>query len=83
MHQEHLKDEIVAMLTEILETPVDDSHVDLSSLGMNSMKAIQLIVELETRYDIEFEDSELLLKNFNTINSILTKVEEKRSNLAV
>lgn len=77
MDQKPLTDKILSLLEEILETKIDDPGADLTHYGMDSMRAIQLIVELETRYEIEFDDSELLLENFVKLNSIHSRVSEK------
>ncbi len=43
---------------------------ELQSLGINSMVFIQLIVDLEKVFDIEFDDEKLSLDAFKTINGL-------------
>jgi acyl carrier protein len=43
-----------------------------NKLGIDSLKVLQLIVELETKFNVEVDDNDLLLENFATINKIIT-----------
>lgn len=52
-------------------------HEDLNALGLNSIKTIALVVELEERFDITFEDDELLFENFATIRTIADRISGK------
>lgn len=46
-------------------------------IGLDSMSSVNLIVELEAMYNIEFEDEELLTDNFSTIRNILERTQGK------
>jgi acyl carrier protein len=50
---------------------------DLRSLGLDSMKSVTLIIDLEECFDIVFEDDELLFENFSTIQKIANRVSGK------
>ncbi|CAG7658914.1 acyl carrier protein [Paenibacillus allorhizosphaerae] len=54
---------------------------DLRIIGLDSIKTVVLIVELEESFDITFDDDELLFENFNVpdkiINLIIKKVGAK------
>lgn len=44
----------------------------LSKWGLDSLKTIELIVILENEFDIVFDNNDLLLDNFGTINTIVS-----------
>lgn len=46
-------------------------------LNLDSLSIITLIVEIETRFDIEIPDNLLLMENFININSIANIIEEQ------
>lgn len=50
---------------------------ELYTWGLNSIKTIELIVELEECFDIIFSDEELLFENFATIQRIVDRIQEK------
>lgn len=54
-----------------------DPNEDLLELGLHSMKSIQLIVDIEETFGIEFDDEELLFDNFSTIKKIIERIEDK------
>lgn len=45
--------------------------------GMNAKIFIQLIVEIEQRYDIYFRDNELWLNGFNSIGDLVDRIVEE------
>lgn len=83
MSDKPIRGDVLALLEKLLEVPVEGISQNLDEIGMSSMNAIQLIVELETLYNIEFEDSELLFENFNTVEKIIAKVQEKLGSLTI
>jgi acyl carrier protein len=75
-----LEENITAIVGSLLKiTEVVDPDADLASIGLDSMSAVGLVVELEAIFNIAFEDEELLLKHFDTVRKIVAKVEEKRA----
>ncbi|WP_270166507.1 acyl carrier protein [Paenibacillus sp. SYP-B4298] len=50
---------------------------DLRELGLHSIAAITLVVEIEKQYEIEYNDDELLLGNFATIAIIVAGIQRK------
>ncbi|MDQ0495448.1 acyl carrier protein [Paenibacillus brasilensis] len=43
---------------------------DLRALGLNSLSAVELIVELENELDITMEDDDLVLEHLSTLQGI-------------
>lgn len=66
-------------ISEILGIPncVFTINEDLSVLGMNSIKSVQLIVELEEMFNIAFEENELFFENFYSLNKISELLSNK------
>ncbi|WP_250886672.1 phosphopantetheine-binding protein [Bacillus sp. SM2101] len=48
---------------------------NLLELGIDSMTFIRLVVEIEDEFDIEIEDEEIILENFESFSSIVQLVE--------
>jgi len=73
-------DDIYEMLSTILNITLDeikviDENDEFSNYGMTSINAIQLVVMLEQKYDIEFLDDDLLLEKFNTMKKLCLLLE--------
>lgn len=69
------------IIMELLELtkPVEEiaNDDDLTKLGMNSISAIELVVEVEDKYDFEFNDEDLLVDNFKTIERLAKYIEKR------
>ena len=73
-----LREWMLKKLKEILESEQQiDGDMDLVHYGLDSLKTIAFIVELEKQLGNSFDDDELLLENFSTINQIEKRVTEK------
>lgn len=74
-----LKSKVIERISKILE--LDEETVsaidDLSLLGMDSMKTILLVVDLEETLDIIYMDEELLFDNFLTVDLIVERAADK------
>jgi acyl carrier protein len=51
----------------------DDEN--LIDLGLDSIKTIEIVVELEDGFDIEIDEDDLMLDNFSTISKIMELVK--------
>ena len=67
-------------LQEILE--LDDNTInkmgnddDLVNIGLDSLKAIELVVYVEDNYGITISDDDLLIDNISTINKIANMIK--------
>lgn len=68
------------MVREVLQLPADRTvgdKEDLIGLGLDSLKSVGLVVELEMAFGILFEDEEMLLQNFSSIGKITDKIMRK------
>jgi acyl carrier protein len=73
---------VLTIIKESIENEIIDPIVledDLSSIGVNSITFIKIVVDLETEFDFEFDDEMLSYKSFPTINSLVEYVDSKLS----
>ena len=77
MAHETLKEDLRGIIAEIIEKDpgkiTDD--VPLRDLGVDSMQAIEIITDIERRYQIKIDESEF--KNISTLASVHTFVAGK------
>lgn len=72
MEEKYLKKVIMTFLfKELSHSGELNETVSLIELGLDSIKVIQLVVYLETELNITFDDEDLLLANFKTIELII------------
>lgn len=69
---------VISIIKEILEFNKEiDLDESLGKIGLDSLNSVSLIVMLEDRFDIMFNDSELVFENFLTVNKIIETVQNK------
>ena len=66
------KEEIKSILSDILGCQIEEitDEIPLSDLGYDSLKFINTVVEIESKYGIEVLDSDLSPDNFKDVSSI-------------
>ncbi|MEC0246722.1 acyl carrier protein [Paenibacillus chitinolyticus] len=70
MDAQQLKTSVLACICKVVENTEVDENTDLLAVGMNSMSFVRLVVELEDELNIEIEDGDIDLLNFQTVDSI-------------
>lgn len=76
MNNEEVKDKIKEIIKKALEDRVDfdrnikDDEALVALLGINSIKAIEIIVRLENEFDIEVEDEDLSVDFLSDVEGI-------------
>jgi methoxymalonate biosynthesis acyl carrier protein len=66
--------ELLSMLSKRLKTPVRPEQ-DLFADGMiNSMFALELVVHIENKFDVEVEGRDLDMANFRSVNAMANLV---------
>ncbi|WP_340019599.1 acyl carrier protein [Paenibacillus sp. FSL H3-0457] len=79
-NQNEIHKTVIRLIQEILNHNLEIlNDEDLDSIGLDSLKAINLIVQLEETYEIEFDDEELIFENFSNINVITEQITNKLS----
>ena len=77
------KEQIVTKLTEVIhdvlpELDEVDMHANMvNEYGVNSVSIIQFIVGLEQAFNIEFDDYELALSDYDSFSDIAAVIAEK------
>lgn len=74
-------DKITEIITEVLELNSDtlanmNEHSDLVELGLDSLKAIEIVVNLEEEFDITVDEDDLLIENMSTITKLADLMEK-------
>lgn len=73
-----LEQVITKKISEVLNRAADiDFETDLRNGGLDSIKTIEFIVNLEVEFDIQIDDQDLLVENFSTINKVTKLLSEK------
>ena len=72
-----IRAEIKRMLLELLNKEDLDEKQELLSVGLDSLNVIKLIVMLEEMFSIRFEDEDLQLKYFHSIDTLSNFVTSK------
>lgn len=75
-----MKERIINIIQELCRENI--SYVNMSdnlfdNLGFDSIKFINLITEIESEFNIIFEDDELDLEKIDTLEKILALVDSK------
>lgn len=73
-----MKDVTVEKVLHILNENIETAEItlknledDLSSIGMDSIGFVNIIVSLEEEFDCEIPDSKLLISEMNTVQKII------------
>ena len=82
-----MKPDAVATLSNILTTRIlesapkqpitRDTTLLSSGLGLDSVAVLELIIEVETAFGVEFKDTDLSVELFRTVGSLADAIEGK------
>lgn len=83
MDKELIKKQSLEVIEEVLPE-VDVATVDTSAsitddYDVNSVSIIKLLVGLEEKFDVSFDDSELALNKYESFDDVIETVEKKMS----
>lgn len=68
---------VLPLLSNIVQLPEDlKNDTDLRTYGLDSLKTMRLLVEIETAFDIEFDDEDLNMEEFSSLDRIVNKIME-------
>lgn len=72
-----MKEEIKSLIEEILNIKFDKENESLKENGVDSLMLIKIIIGLEEKYNIIFEDNDLYIKKFDTLDDLVACVVKK------
>lgn len=75
-----MEDKLLALIAEICDSDdiYEQRDIDLFTAGLlDSMGAIDLLVELEDQFGVVIAPTELEREEMNTVNKIIARVEER------
>jgi acyl carrier protein len=79
MLQNDNKERYIKILQKILDNNSIGFETKLQETALDSLKYISLVVEVEKEFDMKFDDENLLLHNFETVEDLFEYVNEKSS----
>lgn len=76
------RSEVISKITQevrdILQSAEDiDVQQNLTELGLDSLASVNLLIQLEEIFNIEFDDEDLVTDNFSSIENICNLIVEK------
>ena len=70
--------EIIKLITEIGELSDNiDLDTTFDKIELDSIGFVTIIVEIETNYEIEFDDENMLINNYRSIGDFVEYVKKK------
>lgn len=76
--EQRIKEIIVERLfLEIEPDQLEDNASLTDAHGVDSVRLFDMIVGLEEDFEVSFEDEELVIENFDTVENIADRIREK------
>ena len=73
-----MKNKVIELIKDNLALDEEvDIDTPLKSLSLDSLSFINLIIEIEETYDIDFSFDELDIKKWNNVNDFIQTIKEK------
>lgn len=77
---ENMKQAICSVLRKDVDfTGITEDTDIVEALNLNSIVAIELVVRMETLFDIEIDDEDLSIDLFRTLKSMAAYIEKKQA----
>ncbi len=68
-------EEIKNMFAEKVKVDNINPNMELKALGLDSLDLVELIMDIEEKYGVEFSNEELM--SFKTVEDVLKSIEKK------
>ncbi len=68
-------EEIKKMFADKVKVDNVDPNMELKALGLDSLDLVELIMDIEDKYGVEFSNEELM--SFKTVEDVLKSIEKK------
>ena len=73
-----IKESVIQIIREIAEKEIDENTSFFDELEFDSILCMELLVEAETRFGFDSEDSEESLQAFETVGQFIEFVNKNR-----
>lgn len=74
-----MNEKIIEILVNVLDLEGDSQMIgeddDLTEIGLNSLNAIEIVVNLESEFDIQVDDDDLLIDNLASVKLLRELIE--------
>lgn len=74
-----MNEKIIEILVNVLKLEGDSQMIgeddDLIEIGLNSLNAIEIVVNLENEFDIQVDDDDLLIDNLASVKLLRELIE--------
>ena len=79
MSRFEISEKVISLMNSILEIPIDTDCLDknLLLLGFNSLSFLKVLIQVEDVFNFEFDEDDIHVSNFNSINDLVLFIEEK------
>lgn len=77
MMVQDIENKIIEMLEAKSETLIQDTNIFIQEIGLDSIQYIELLVEIEQIYSIEFEADKLFGSAFERLSDLIEYVDAK------
>lgn len=73
--QQLVHEKVRAIVRKHLEVQGDfDDHVDLREYGLDSIKCIHIVVDLELEFGVVVPDEELVMENMSSVKRMVSNI---------
>ena len=78
----NVEENVVCVVNTIMETDLNNKNMqdNLQKMGMDSIKFVKIVIELEERFDIEVPDEKLLITEMSTLSQLVAVVSKELQN---
>lgn len=87
MDKETIKKQSLEVIEEVLPeldvATVDTSASITDDYDVNSVSIIKLLVGLEEKFNVEFDDNELALNKYESFDDVIESVEKKMNQMGI
>lgn len=74
-----MNEKIIEILVNVLKLEGDSQMIgeddDLIEIGLNSLNAIEIVVNLENEFDVQVDDDDLLIDNLASVKLLRELIE--------
>lgn len=71
------KEKLISIICNLIDEEIKiQDDLPLADIGIDSLRYVELVIEIESCLNIQIDDSDLIIDNFKDINSIISLLEK-------